>query len=217
MPVLVYCLAEAQPLQVPGKGVADLPIESLERAGLKCYFSQIAANEDVLAIPAKEAALAFHSVIQALFHQAAIIPFRYPTILPSESDCLRHISDHNPPYYEVLAGLRNLIQMEIHLSHRGVVADKDANKSTSGIQYLKSRQADQRELRESAAHLRALGEAFAREWRERLLGKELCCFALIERQRVTEFKKRVAAIQLASNVLARVTGPWPATEFIDKV
>ena len=218
MPALVYCLIEAQDIEVPASGVGGSPLESLEERGLQCFFSSARSTKDVLGLPAKQAALTFHDVIQTIFHQVAVIPFRFPTILQNEVELRSYLSNEEHVYHEALNRLRGMVQMEVQLSHSVGDAANSAETSrarkSSGTEYLRSRQSLQNELAKGAAAFHDLGDELVRDWRERPSAQSLRCFALIERDWVNDFKNKAADVQLASNVQARVSGPWPASEFV---
>jgi hypothetical protein len=218
MPALVYCLIEAQDIEVPASGVGGMPVEGVEESGLRCFFSMPGSIDHVLGLPAKQAALTFHHVVQAIFEQVAVIPFRFPTILQSEAEVRSYLSNEEHVYHEALNRLRRMVQMEVQLSRSGGEAANSAETSSarqsSGTEYLRSRQSLQNELAKGAAAFRALGDDLVRDWRERPSAQNLRCFALIERDSVNDFKNKAATVQLASNVQARVSGPWPASEFV---
>jgi hypothetical protein len=159
-------------------------------------------------------------VVQAIFHQTAVIPFRFPTILETKSDLLRHMCEQKDTFREALVRLRNLVQMDIHLTHatasRSLVVNTHKLSETTGGQYLRHRQMQQRELADSAAPFRNLGDHLIRDSRERPSANGLRCFLLIDRNSVDEFKTRVASVRIGARVVARVSGPWPASEFVKK-
>jgi hypothetical protein len=218
MPALVYCLIEAQDIEVPASGPGDLPVESVEESGLRCFFSPAPTADQVLGLPAKQAALRFHYVVKTIFHQVAVIPFRFPTVLQSEAELRSHLSDQEDVYHEALNRLRRMVQMEVQLSHSvGAAANSaetSSSRKSSGTEYLRSRQSLQKELAKGAAAFRRVGDGLVRDWRERPSAQSLRCFALIDRDLVSDFKSKAATVQLASNVQARVSGPWPASEFV---
>ena len=219
MPVLVYCLSELRRLTAPEKGVGDLPVESLEEDQLRCFFSRSDRREQLVGPSARESALAFHSVISRIFEQAAVIPFRFPTILEGEPELRTHLVEQAASYCEALARLRDLVQMEIHVAHKPsslVEQDNQANIRTGGTQYLQMRQREQRELTDFASHLRRAGGDLIQGWCERVSSFGLRCFALLDRLEVDRFKARLAGVQIPSALSARVSGPWPATEFVTK-
>jgi hypothetical protein len=207
-------------LEIPARGVAELAVESSEENGLQCFFSQALNNEQILRSPTKGAALAFHGVVQAIFHQTAVIPFRFPTILETKTDLLMHMHDQKDTFQEALLRLRDVVQMDIQLTHAAArgVAEIEARipSETTGGQYLRHRQMQRRELADSAAPFRDLGDHLVRDWRERPSARGLRCFLLIDRNNVDDFKTRVASARIAADVVARVSGPWPASEFVKK-
>jgi hypothetical protein len=218
MPALVYCLIEAQDIEVPAFGLGDLPVESVGESGLRCFFAPAITADQVLGLPAKQAALAFHHVVQTIFHQVAVIPFRFPTILQSEAELRSYLSNQEQVYHEALNRLCRMVQMDVQLSHSlgeaANSAETSSARKSSGAEYLRSRQSLQNELAKGAAAFRDLGDGLVRDWRERPSAQNLRCFALIERDLVNDFKRKAATVQLVSNVQARVSGPWPASEFV---
>jgi hypothetical protein len=54
------------------------------------------------------------------------------------------------------------------------------------------------------------------DWRERKTAGGIRLFALVPRSALTQFKKKLAGLTIDSELMVRVTGPWPATEFLPK-
>jgi Gas vesicle synthesis protein GvpL/GvpF len=221
MPVLAYCLTEARGLSAPRHGVADSGVEFVEQDALKCFFSRTGSIDSILGLPTKRAALAFHDVIQAIFAQAAVIPFRFPTILENEAELLGYMSRQKDVFCEALERLRDMVQMDIRLSRTSTgdgqfLANRDSSSQITGAQYLEARRMQQRDLANSVVPFRGLGNDVICDWRERTSAQGLHCFALIERTAVDAFKTQAATLHLASDVVARVSGPWPASEFVEK-
>ena len=218
MPALVYCIVEAQDIEVPASGPGDLAVQSVEESGLHCFFSTASSADYVHGLPAKQAALTFHHVVQTIFHQVAVIPFRFPTMLQSEAELRSYLSHQRHVYHEALNRVRRMVQMDVRLSHSvgGAAnsAETSAARKSSGTEYLRSRQSLQNELAKGAAAFRDLGDGLVCDWRERPAAQTLRCFALVKRDLVNDFKSKAATVQLASNIQARVSGPWPASEFV---
>jgi hypothetical protein len=221
MPVLAYCFSEVQPVVFSGKGVGDLPVENLEHDGVRCYFSRSDSRDQILGPPAKQMALEFHRVIASIFHEVAVIPFRFPTILEDEPELRAYLVEQGTRQKENLRRLREFVQMEIHLLHKSTASNPGEPVQTerlapaTGTQYLRVRQAKQRELADLGRDLRRSGEKFIHEWRERPSAQSLRCFALIERRAVNEFKDWMTSVHISSNLSVRVSGPWPASEFVE--
>jgi Gas vesicle synthesis protein GvpL/GvpF len=219
MLVLPYCLAELQSVAAPEGGVGGLSVESLEQNGLQCFFSRTSNRDQILGPAARETALAFHNVIASIFRHVAVIPFRFPTILEDEKELRTFLSEQESTYREALIRLRNLVQMEVHVLHNASSSSKQADQqnaptSASGAQYLRARQAEQRKLADLSTALRRSGGSLVQEWRERPSAQGLRCFALVERRSIDDFKNLMLGTEVPSDFLARVTGPWPASEFI---
>lgn len=220
MPVLAYCLSETRPVEFSGKGVGDLPVENLEHNGVRCYFSRSDSRDQILGPPAKQMALQFHKVIAEIFDEVAVIPFRFPTILEDEPELRAYLVEQGTSQKESLRRLREFVQMEIHLLHKssssnfGEPTQTERTSETTGTQYLRARQAKQRELADLGMDLRRSAEKFIREWRERPSAQGLRCVALIERRAVNNFKDCLANARVSADLSVRISGPWPASEFL---
>jgi Gas vesicle synthesis protein GvpL/GvpF len=220
MPVLAYCLCEVLAIDIPEKGVGELAVESLEQDGIRCFFSRSDSRDHILGPPARETALAFHRVISSVFRQVAVIPFRFPTILEDEKELRTHLTEQESTYREALIRMRNLVQMELHLFPKAALQERQGSKEVpanlTGTEYLRARQVEQRKLADLGAALRQSGGSLIRDWRERRSGHGLRCFALIERHSIGDFNDLIMTTQVAPELSARVSGPWPASEFIQQ-
>jgi hypothetical protein len=218
MPILTYCLSELQSIAVPEKGVGELPVESLEEDGIRCFLSRSSNRDQILGPPARESALAFHNVIVSIFRQVAVIPFRFPTILDDEAELRNHLMKEESTYREALIRVRNVVQMELHLLPKSSSEEKEENEQLhaklTGTEYLRARQVQQRELADLSAALRESGGDIIVEWRERPSAHGLRCFALVERHSIGNFKDSIMRTRVRPELSARVSGPWPASEFI---
>jgi hypothetical protein len=215
MPLLAYCLSESHPVVVPQRGVAEFPVETLEQGGIRCFFSRSNNRDQILGPPARETALAFYEVINSIFRQLAVIPFRFPTILEDQTKLRDYLLERESTYREVLLRLRNLVQLELHLLSKSSSLER-GDGSRTGSEYLRARQAEQCELADLSVALRQSARSFLREWRERPSAHSLRCFALIERNVIDDFKKAILATRVPEELSVRVSGPWPASEFISE-
>jgi hypothetical protein len=209
MPVLAYCVAEAQSnISIPKTGVRGAGMASVLAGPLQGFVSEFAGStEEKLSI--REAALEFHRTIQELFRQVAVLPFRFPTILANEEEIVAHISEHANEYASALSRLRNSVQMEIRIEKKAM----GRTPAESGAEYLREKQLGRARLRASAAEFRQASESWQPEWRERDTAHGLHCYLLIPREAVQQCLIRMKAIVLSDDYSARVSGPWPATEF----
>lgn len=211
MPVLAYCITEARDdLAMPPTGVRGMPLRTISSGGLQCFISPFdsAAMEGKAAI--RQAALEFHRTVQELFRQVAVVPFRFPTILPDEREISAFLTEHLQEYESALSRLRDTVQMEIRFESR----EAEPTTAASGTDYLRQRQVWRKHMEETASLFLQASQAWAREWRLRDTRSGLRCYVLLTREHVQPFLKSVKEAQVSSDQIARVTGPWPATEFL---
>lgn len=213
MPLLAYCMVEeAAAVKKPVAGVGGATVEEVRDSGLRCFFSRFQNSEDLSRIPAVESALSFHQVLQALFGQAGLIPFRFPTMVEDEEALLRFLGERAPAYTAELVRLRHLVQMEIHI--QGNCGAATGSLPASGREYLEGRQRQASELKAAAEKLRQAGGPSVAEWRQRWSGQELRCYALLPRDGVAAFQQAIRAL-VPSLPGARLSGPWPPAEFVE--
>ncbi len=211
MSILAYCVTMAEVAsKVSRAGVAGMTVESLNESGFRCFVSRREGDLPLSSLARREPALEFHSVLQELFQQNTIIPFRFPTVLADEADLSAHLKENAEQYREALSRLKDMVQMEIHLGF-GQAATPGRSK-VSGTQYLKQRQGQLRGLEKLAEKFRQAGAI--QSWQKRESARGVRCFALIRRDDIPEFQGQVAGVVVGAEIALRVTGPWPPTEFL---
>lgn len=201
MMLLLYCMAEGNPLaSMPPRGVREAAVESLSHASLACYFSRYEAFPGGSAEALKKDALDFHWTVNHVFEKQAVIPFRFPTLLPSEDDLKTFLERNHDAYLADLRRLHDSVQMEVRIS-----VPAEAPASDTGTAYLKAKFDGAQRVIELENLMKSAAEA---EWKQR--GSRY--FALIPRGVVTEFRDKIARLGQAS---LRVSGPWPPTEYVN--
>ena len=212
MPVLVYCITEPESqIQVPGIGVQGSPLKSLEESGLRCFVSHY--SDQPSSKPVRDAALAFGRVLREIFGQVAIIPFCFPTILGDEAELTAFLREHAAHYRQDLTRLRNSVQMEVQISFQPA-EPKAEPPNQSGKEYLRLRQARNKKLEGAVQEFRRIGQDRIQDWRQRDSPAGIRGYALVARAAVPAFLEAVARVKLSPDLIARVTGPWPASEFL---
>jgi len=214
MPLLLYCITEACPAaNTTQAGVFGRTVSTVDESGLRCFVSEIpdAIN---LSREAKQAAVAFNRVLQDLLQKTAVIPFRFPTVLQDNDKVAVLLREHAAESKRSLSWLENMVQMEllIGFSNGNVVGKSD---SRSGADYLRSRQERYHSLATVAAELTADLAHHMKSSRQRTSPSGARIYALVPRSSVQEFRQRAAQLKIPATLTARVTGPWPATEFLE--
>jgi hypothetical protein len=212
MSLLLYCIAKpGDLLNVSPWGVSDIPLSRLDCSDLAIFFSQSSAPEPWLRTPLRDSALQFHRVLLDIFKSTAIIPFRFPTILEDQKALTEHIDHHAEEYNALLKRFADKAQLELRVSF----SSPNAPGSGSGTEFLQERQKRRKALEKFSAALELTTRTAGAEWRERRLNSGFRGFVLLERSQATGFKHAVADIPVPLELDARLSGPWPVTEFLD--
>jgi len=213
MSLLVYCVTETSAVNPsPHNGVGGMAVESVEHSGLRCFVSE---SKSPTSKEIQDDALTFHRVLKDIFQQAAIIPFRFPTTLADRSDVIAHLREHSEEYASTLGRLRDLVQMELRIQFKEI-SGHQTSANPSGTEYLRNIQARREKLEMVAQELRQLGEPAIKDWRQRHSNDGIRCFALIDRTTVIDFQRKIGNIPVQSEFTARLSGPWPATQFLSE-
>ena len=206
MSVLPYCIVLSDKAGFcPVQGILDGEIQSLEECGLRVAYSRI-DKDDISAGNFQQTALQFHDVLHAIFADAAIIPFRFPTWL-GQTELRQHLRSRAARYKAFLTEHANHVQMEVRIR---LAAGEQVSPSSSGTEHLRARAAQMRNLRDLAETTKQAVFAEAVEWRERETPDGLRLFALVDRGNVASFREK-----LSRHGHLRVSGPWPTTEFLE--
>jgi hypothetical protein len=206
MSILAYCIAASSSAALaPETAIRNAPLLEIEEEGLRAFYSEYVPS----ATSAREDALAFFAVNRAIFRDAAIIPFRFPTVLQSEEELSEHLIEHATQYATALQKLADMVQMEVRLTLGEAKASAD-----SGTAYMKEKQQRAKALADADAAVRKAVGSQARDWKFRETRDGMRCYALVERNHALEFAQRASKTTAKDHVSIAVTGPWPATEFI---
>ena len=189
----------------PETAIRNAPLLEIEEEGLRAFYSEYVPS----AKTAREDALAFFAVNRSIFRDAAIIPFRFPTVLQNEQELSEHLIEHATQYATALQKLADMVQMEVRLTLGEAKAAPE-----SGTAYMKEKQQRAKALADADGIVRKAVGLHAREWKFRETREGMRCYALVERTHAAEFAKKASKATSKNHVSIAVTGPWPATEFI---
>jgi len=189
----------------PETAIRNAPLLEVEEEGLRAFYSEYVPSAN----SAREDALAFFNVNRAIFRDAAIIPFRFPTVLQSEDELVEHLIEHATQYATALQKLADYVQMEVRL-----VLGEAKSSAESGTAYMKEKQQRAKALAAADSAVRKAAGPEVTEWKFRETRDGIRCFALVERNHAAAFVQRVGKLTTKDDVKIAVTGPWPATEFV---
>ena len=209
--MLAYCIAGQQKaIEIPESGVEGAAIRSIDVDALRCFISDFdarMARERVSAM-----VKVFNEVLQRIFAQTAIIPFRFPTIVENEPALREFVESRSAEYRSALHRLRDKVQMDVRIMAKSEGA---GTLPRSGKAYLQQRSAVHRETQSILEQFRRASRLAAEEWGEGRAAGGIRAFALIERSSLPTFLEKIAKVAIPAGISARVTGPWPPSEFIE--
>jgi hypothetical protein len=209
--ILPYCIVAEASINAPATGVRETAVEEMDEDGLRCFYSRFERQPESFT---KEDVLQFHSTVQALFQHVAVIPFRFPTIVRSEQELRQFLHEKSAVYRATFEKLRNLVQMEVRIVN---AAEYPAGAAASGKEYLQRRLAAKRHRELGVAWAQRAVEDLCLDWRQRQTRDAVRCYALVLRENIGHFQNKIKAFSPSKNVHLFVSGPWPATEFIEEL
>lgn len=209
--MLAYCIAEQQKqIDIPDTGVEGGPIRWIDLDALRCFISDFGVQMPRERVP--EMVKVFNDVLQRIFAQTAIIPFRFPTIVESEAALRKFVKSHSAEYRSALHRLRDKVQMDVRILAKPERAETSPQ---SGKAYLQQRSALHREAQSILQEFRRVSHSVAEEWGQGAAADGIRAFALVERSSLPIFLEKIAKVPIPTGISARVTGPWPPGEFIE--
>ena len=211
--MLAYCVAEQQTqFSSLGTGVEGAPVRWIDVGRLRCFVSDFAAQMPYAPVP--EMVRAFNQVLQRIFAQAVIIPFRFPTIVESEDTLRQFVESRAAEYSGALERLRNKVQMDVRIIFKARES-VNSSSSKSGREYLEGRRGRYQQAQSVMDEFRRVSNSLAEEWIQRDTPSGIRSFALVDRSSLAVFLERIGRVVTPADVSARITGPWPPSEFVE--
>jgi hypothetical protein len=211
--VLAYCVAEQQTqFSSLGTGVEGAPVRWIDVGRLRCFVSDFAAQMPYAPVP--EMVKAFNQVLQRIFAQAAIIPFRFPTIVESDDTLRQFVESRAAEYGGALKRLRNKVQMDVRIIFK-TRENVNSSSSKSGREYLEGRWGRYQQAQSVMDEFRRVSNSLAEEWIQRDTPSGIRSFALVDRSSLAVFLDRIGRVVTPADISARITGPWPPSEFVE--
>ena len=202
MALLAYCIVlDDGERKFPSEGLLDSRIEPIAELGLIALCSEMEPSA-ISAGNFQQAALEFHRVVQAVFADKAVIPFRFPTWL-SREEMKVHLRQESLRYKDFLVQHADHVQMEVRIQAEAAAPISAA----SGTEHLRGRAAQMRKVNDEAQGIKNLLADIALDWHARETHDGMRLYALVSKASVEAFREKLKSVP------ARISGPWPATEF----
>lgn len=209
MPLLLHFVADNGWNPSPGAGYRGSTLESCEAGGLRCWYSNASSAE--IANFAAEDALALHRLIAGALAAGGVIPFRFPTAVESTAELQRYLAENSARFRASLERVRGAVQMEVQIS-ASEPPPPDPSLSP-GRAYMTAMRDKLSGVRKAEQEIAARAAGLVLRWATS--GQRRC--ALVPIANVERFQQAAAAAPLPPGVQVRITGPWPATAFLDEV
>ena len=215
MPILLYCVTQANEGVSITTGVCNTVVQSRESAGLQFYWSEIANPETCLsdAESLKKAASQFQQVLRHILTAITPLPFPFPTILESADAMEERLAGERELYRAALERIGDAVQYEI-VAIWAADEQADLAKPVSGRAYVKRRQEAAERVAAVDSKLRSVTGDSVSEWRARRERKTHRWFALVLRKDRERFVTSLRSAGPSEGVRLRLSGPWPPSEFV---
>lgn len=206
MAILPYCVVLAKlklkrpQVGVDGEKLSTLNLETL--CALYSEFDDSALAGDTL----RQRALEFHRVIASVFRQVALVPFRFPNLLRTREELEAHLRANLQKYQSFLERTRDAVQMEIVLPNP-MPTPVEVERKTGGSEYLRAKQQKSQAVTKVANAIVEKVRDLALDTRS--TGSRV--YLLVPRARIDELRA-----QLKDFDEVRISGPWPAAEFLEE-
>jgi hypothetical protein len=212
--VLAYCAFLEDPrISLPVTGVDGAKVQMMAPGHLRLLWSEVEwpfRSEHM-----QKHAVEFHGVVNHVFKQVAVVPFRLLSIFDNYEALANFVVEHAAAFIADLKRLNDFVQMECVVYPTPGEPGKHAGSST-GTEYLQKKAVL---ARSAEAFTKAALEAAASvmsEVRVRESKNGTRIFALVKRGNESEFSRMMTAMPLPEHLSRRTSGPWPAAEFLSE-
>jgi len=210
--ILGYCgFRQAPELALPAMGVNAAPVQLTSLDDLCLLWSEVEWPFDPQHM--QKSAVEFHQVVQQVFKQTAVIPFRLLSVFDDQQAFMAFAAENRQRFLEDLNRLSDVVQMECVIYPAPSQAPIDRSSGKAYLEQkavaLRSSEGLAQAVQDSVAHL-------SREVRVREGKNGTRIFVLVERGRENDFRQAVTAVPIPTHLSRRMSGPWPAAEFLSE-
>jgi len=206
--VLAYCaFLHRTGMSLPEHGLGGAALHEIVLNELRVLWSEVEWPFDPSAL--QRNAVEFHKVINHMFSQGAVVPFRLLSVFDDRQALADFVAAHQKDFIEDLNRLQNLVQMECVLYFK-----PQAPTNSSGTDYLQRKADALRGAEACVADIRAALSAFSHGLRTRESKNGSRIFVLVERGNEQKFHSIVQDLPVPERLSRRISGPWPPAEFL---
>jgi len=209
---LAYCAFLENPgISLPAAGVNGAPVQIMSLGKLRLLWAEV--EWPFQPEHMQKNAVEFHSVVSHVFKQVAVIPFRLLSVFEDAEALRTFIAEHEAAFVADLERLSEVVQMECVVYPNPAPSQVNA---TSGAAYLHEKAAKLHAIEQQVQDVQTGLGSVMREVRVREAKSGTRIFVLTERGRAAEFRTIIERVPLPAQLARRVSGPWPAAEFLSE-
>lgn len=210
--ILAYCaFRHAAELTMPLFGVNAASVQAASSGQLSLLWSEVEWPFDPERM--QKSAVEFHEVVHQVFRQAAVVPFRLLSVFDDLPALKAFFEKNQARFLDDLERLNAVVQMECVVYP---LPTRVQPAKSSGREYLEQKAVALRSAEGFAQAMRAALAHLSREVRVREAKNGTRIFVLIDRGRENDFRQAVSAVAIPEHLSRRVSGPWPAAEFLSE-
>jgi len=208
--VLAYCaFLNRAGISLPEHGLGGAALDEIAQNELRVLWSEVEWPFDSSAL--QRHAVEFHQVVNHMFAQGAVAPFRLLSVFDDKQVLADFVSAHQHNFVEDLNRLQNLVQMECVLYFK-----PQTPVNSSGTDYLQRKADALRGAETHVADIRAALSALSHGLRTRESKNGSRIFVLVERGNELKFHSIVHNLPVPEPLSRRLSGPWPPAEFLSE-
>lgn len=208
--VLAYCgFRHGAQITLPAVGVGAVPVQLMSSGELGLLWSEV--EWPIAPDKMQRSALEFHQVVRHIFNQTAVIPFRLLSVFDDQQALAAFAAENQACFLADLERLKSFVQMECVVYPAPATERQDIS---SGKAYLEKKAVAMRSSESFAQAVRDAVAHLSHEVRVREGKNGTRIFVLVERGRESDFRQAVSVLPLPQHLSRRISGPWPAAEFL---
>lgn len=209
--VLAYCgFQQDDSASLPATGVNGSPIEALALDALRLLWSNVEWPFAPAAV--QKNAVEFHGVIQHIFRERAVIPFRLLSVFDNKEALAAFAHENQERFLADMERLKLFVQMECVIYP--APAQRAPVEVVSGKAYLEQRAEGARSIAQAVSSVREAVRHLSHDVRVREAKNGSRMFVLVERGREQAFREAIQQVVAPERLSRRISGPWPAAEFL---
>jgi len=208
---VVYCAyLESGDSKALEPGVAGSSVEIMSSGRVRLLWSEVGwpLQPGMLQTHAVE----FHHVVQHAFDHRAVIPFRLLSVFDDRAALSGFLERQTQVLESDLERLQGFVQMEAVIYFKPDRVRLEAG----GARYLRDKAELLADAERYCGAVISVLKGLARDMRLRQVRTGCRIFALVERGQEERFRTLVTELAPPPRLSRRVSGPWPASEFLSE-